>query len=236
MPSSKNLCIHTHFYQPSREDPFSGIIPDEPGASPYRNWNEKIFEDCYRPNVEVGNFNKISFNIGPTLSQWMKNTHPDTFNQIVNADKKNVEKYGVGNAIAQSYHHSILPLASSRDKQTQISWGIYDFQRTFGRKPQGMWLPETAVDTECLELLAQNGIQFTILAPWQAESDEIDPKKIYQVALRDGKSIKIIFYHSGISSRISFDPNSTLNADLFNQNYISSEFSSSRESEMLLVA
>jgi alpha-amylase/alpha-mannosidase (GH57 family) len=236
MPPHHSLCVHAHFYQPPREDPYTGIVPSEQGAWPFLNWNERIFETCYKPNAELGNFNKISFNLGPTLSQWLKETHPETLAKIVQADSENVKQYGVGNAIAQGYNHTILPLMKRRDKQTQISWGISDFKRTFGRKPQGMWLPETAVDMETLELLVANGIEFTILAPWQAETQDLDTRKAYQVILPDHKSIKIFFYHSGISSRISFDPGSTENADSFILDYVKGEFTSRREDQMLLIA
>ena len=236
MPDHHSFNVHAHFYQPSRVDLLTGSIPDEPGAYPYRNWNEKIYEECYRPNAELGNFSKIGFNIGPTLTAWLRNFHPDTLHQIAKADRENFEKFGVGNAIAQSYHHTILPLANRRDKQTQIRWGIYDFERTFGRKPQGMWLPETAVDLETLELLIDNGIQFTILAPWQAAVHDVDTRKAYQVILAGHKSIKVLFYHSGLSSRISFDPNATENADEFIRAYVKPEFLTGEGNQWLTVA
>ncbi|KAF0112338.1 MAG: glycosyl hydrolase family [Chloroflexi bacterium] len=236
MAQHQSLCVHAHFYQPPREDPFTGIIPHEPGALPFSNWNERIYETCYKPNAELGNFNKISFNLGPTLIHWLKDAHPEVLTQIVQADHENYERYGVGNAIAQGYNHTILPLAIRRDKQTQIQWGIRDFEITFNRKPQGMWLPETAVDMETLELLVDNGIEFTILAPWQADVHEVNPRKAYQVLLPNHKSIKVFFYHSGISSRISFDPCSTENADQFIREYVKGEFSTRGEDQMLLVA
>jgi len=236
MASKQYLCVHAHFYQPPRENPITGMVPDEPGASPYRNWNERIFENCYKPNIDLGNFSRISFNIGPTISQWMKVHHPDSLAQIVKDDQQNVERYGVGNAIAQPYHHTILPLATGHDKQTQIYWGIREFENTYHRKPQGMWLPETAVDMETLELLAENGIEFTILAPWQVEGKEVDGTKAYQVILPNHRSIKIFFYHSGLSSRISFDPTATQNADAFVHNYVKPEFSASSVSQWLMLA
>jgi alpha-amylase/alpha-mannosidase (GH57 family) len=236
MPNRHSLCVHAHFYQPTREDPLTGIIPEEPGAFPYSNWNELIFEMCYKPNAAQGNFSRISFDIGPTLSKWLRLYHPEVLNQIVDADRQNMEHYGVGNAIAQSYHHTILPLGKRRDKQTQIRWGIYEFERTFKHKPLGMWLPETAVDMETLEVLVENGIEFTILAPWQADVKEVDPRKAYQVILQGHKSIKVFFYHSGLSARVSFDPGATENADSFARNFVKPEFTAGDQNQWLMIA
>ncbi len=236
MPNRHSLCVHAHFYQPIREDPLTGIIPVEPGAHPYANWNELIHETCYKPNAALGNFSRISFDLGPTLSRWMRQYHPEVLNQIVAADRQNVEHYGVGNAIAQPYHHTILPLGKRRDKQTQIRWGIYEFEHTFKHKPQGMWLPETAVDQETLEVLVENGIEFTILAPWQADGKEVDPRKAYQVILPGHRSIKVFFYHSGLSARVSFDPNATENADAFARNFVKPEFFAGDQNQWLMIA
>jgi alpha-amylase/alpha-mannosidase (GH57 family) len=236
MPKRHSLCVHAHFYQPTRDDPLTGIIPVEPGASPYSNWNELIYQTCYKPNAELGNFSRISFDLGPTLSKWLRQYHPEVLNLIIAADRQNLDHYGVGNAIAQSYHHTILPLGKKRDKQTQIRWGIYEFERTFKHSPQGMWLPETAVDMETLEVLVDNGIEFTILAPWQADVKDVDPSKAYQVILPGHKSIKVFFYHSGLSSRVSFDPNATENADTFARNIVKPEFAAGDQSQWLMVA
>lgn len=211
----RSFCVHAHFYQPPREDPITGYIPREPGATPYNNWNERIHAECYRPNAELRNFEHISFNIGPTLSRWMDAYDPQTSQMILAQDQSNLRHYGVGNAIAQSYNHTILPLASYRDKVTQVAWGIADFKHRYGRKPQGMWLPETAADTETLQVLAKQGIEFTILAPWQAAVDPLDTTEPYRVFLPDGQSITVFFYHQELSTRISFDPGSTINADTF---------------------
>src|SRR5579885_657565 len=162
------LCLHGHFYQPPRENPFTGALPLEPEATPFANFNEKITSECYRPNAEAGNFDVISFDLGPTLAAWLEQAHPDVYRRIIEADQRHRERYGVGNALAQAYNHTILPLATSRDKRTQIVWGLRDFEHRYGHKPRGMWLAETAVDMECLDLLAQYGIAYTILAPWQA--------------------------------------------------------------------
>ncbi len=236
MATTQRLCVHAHFYQPSRKDLSTGQIPLEEGAWPFQNWNERIYLNCYKPNAELGNFSKISFNIGPTLSEWMREHHSETLKQIVESDQQNVIHFGVGNAMAQPYHHTILPLAKRRDKETQVRWGIAEFELTFGRKPQGMWLPETAVDMETLEVLAQNGIEFTILAPWQAAVHDVDPRKAYQVILPGHQSMKVFFYHSGLSSRVSFDPNSTINADQFIRDYVRPEFSGMNEDQWLMLA
>jgi hypothetical protein len=209
------FCVHGHFYQPPREDPLTGEIPLEPGAVPYRNWNERIFDHCYRPNAELGNFGRISFNVGPTLLHWMEPYSPETVASIVMQDRQNLERYGVGNAMAQAYNHTILPLASREDKETQVRWGIGDFVHRFGHKPTGMWLPETAADQETLQVLAECGIEFTILAPWQAQDPQVDITQPYRVPLNGGKSITVFFYHQELSMRVSFDPGATVNADQF---------------------
>ncbi|HSM23352.1 MAG TPA: DUF3536 domain-containing protein [Anaerolineaceae bacterium] len=218
--SDLGFCVHGHFYQPSREDPISGKIPEEVGAFPYKNWNELILSHCYGPNAELGNFERISFNFGPTLLNWMEYAHPNVLQNIVSQDRQNYEKHGVGNALAQPYHHTILPLSSREDKITQIHWGIEDFFHRFEHEPTGMWLPEAAVDLETLEIMADFGIEFTILAPWQAQTHGLDVTQPYFVNLSTGKQITIFFYHQDLSTQISFNPLSTINADLFATNSI----------------
>lgn len=222
--TNQALCIHGHFYQPPREDPLTGQIPHEPGAEPFVNWNERIFAHCYRPNAVLGNFERISFNIGPTLAKWMDEAHPDVLEKIIEQDQRNMDRYGVGNAIAQPYHHTILPLATREDKVTQVRWGITDFKTRFGHAPLGMWLPETAVDVETLEVLAENGIQFTILAPWQAEDLGLDITRPYFVSLPGGKWITVFFYAQDLSTRISFDPAATSDADVFVRNLLAPKY------------
>lgn len=234
--SQKSFCVHAHFYQPSREDPVTGEIPHEEGADPFENWNEKIFAGCYAPNADIGNFKKISFNLGPTLTRWMRSKKPQTLEKIVSADRENTLKYGIGNAMAQPYHHTILPLATRREKRIQVAWGIADFVRTFGRNPEGMWLPETAVDLETLDVLAEFGVQFTILAPWQAEGVVPDPFQPYQVKTSANRKIAVFFYDSGLSSDISFNPEATTNADGFAHKFVHPRFKSSNDPEMLMVA
>jgi len=217
--TQKSLCIHGHFYQPPREDPFSDIIPDESGSAPFRNWNEKITSECYRPNAEKGNFGKISFNFGPTLFRWLEKNDKSTYNLIIEQERANYQLNGVGNGMAQSYNHSILPLASYEDKITQIKWGISDFEYRFKHKPEGMWLPETAVDLDTLNILSDCGIQFTILAPWQVNASEKDTSKPYLIKLSGGrKPLKVFLYNQGLSTSISFRPISTIDGDAFLSN------------------
>jgi alpha-amylase/alpha-mannosidase (GH57 family) len=229
------LCIHGHFYQPSREDPLTGTIPQENGAEPYHNWNERINASCYLPNAQLGNFGKISFNLGPTLTRWMEGNANETLNLISTAEKKNFLQWQTGNAMAQPYHHTILPLASRKDKETQVRWGIADYVHTFGHTPEGMWLPETAVDTETLCVLAENGIRFTILAPWQA-AEPVNVTQPYLVELPGGKEISVFFYQSELSTCISFNPNSTTNAEEFIQNHLLDVYSSKDEDQIVLLA
>ncbi len=232
--------IHAHFYQPPREDPLTGVIPKESGALPYSNWNERIHAECYRPNAELRNFEQISFNIGPTLLNWMDMHDPKTCRMIFAQDRANVQRYGTGNAIAQAYNHTILPLSTYWDKVTQVYWGVADFARRFGRKPQGMWLPETAVDLETLDVLAQHGILFTILAPWQAEADEIDITEPYTVILPGQRRVTVFFYQRELSTRVSFDSNSTTDADIFAEHILQAYYSRLKtargEAQLLLLA
>lgn len=210
-----NLCIHGHFYQPPREDPISNYIPDEIGAEPFGNWNERILAECYAPNARSGSFQKISFNVGPTLMRWMDSFAGETYTQIIAQEQWNYANYGVGNGMAQSYNHSILPLANAQDKITQVRWGIKDFELRFGHQPAGMWLPETAVDTATLCALADQGIKFTILAPWQVISED-GGNGPFLIDLPDGRDPFVVFtYNQELSTRVSFHPSSTVNGDLF---------------------
>ena len=230
MPT-KAFSIHGHFYQPPREDPLTNLIPNEPGAAPYNNWNEKILAECYRPNAKLGNFGGISFNVGPTLFPWLQSQDQETYQQIIQQNQVNRQRFGVGNAIAQAYNHTILPLASSSDKAIQIYWGITDFMHRFGHQPQGMWLPETAVDNESLTMMANMGIEFTILAPWQAEDDGFDPREPYKVILPGGKSIIVFFYQRDLSTKVSFEPNATADAASFVNSELASFFFTDDDSQ-----
>jgi alpha-amylase/alpha-mannosidase (GH57 family) len=215
-----HFCVHGHFYQPPRVDPFTGQIPKEFGANPYSNWTEKIFHECYQPNTTSGNFQKISFNIGATLFEWLDQYHPETARAIIEQEAMVFQRIGVSNAMAQPYFHFIMPLASARDKATMIRWGIRDYEAHFGHPPHGMWLPETAVDMASLEALVDHGITFTILAPWQAKDPALDTTKPWNVKLPNGKEIVVFFYNTFLSGEISFNPSATENADGFVQNWL----------------
>lgn len=217
--SSRFLAMHGHFYQPPRENPFTHEIPEEPGASPYPNFNIKIDAECYQPNAKAGNFERISFDLGPTLADWLEKNDPVTYLQIIESEKAHFQKYGYGNALAQAYNHTILPLMSDQDKRTQIRWGILDFQKRFGHYPEGMWLPETAADLQTLAELVNQNIQFTILAPWQAAT-AVDVTEPYIVKLPEGKEITVFFYNAPLSGNVSFDWDTTSNADLFAAHYL----------------
>jgi len=218
--SQSHFCVHGHFYQPPRVDPFTRTIPEEFGASPYSNWTERIFHECYQPNATIGNFQKISFNIGATLFEWLDEFQPETVRSIVEQEAMVFQRFGVSNAMAQPYFHVIMPLASAKEKETMIRWGIHDYEAHFGRRPQGMWLPETAVDLASLEALAEHGITFTILAPWQAKDQSLDITKPWNVALPNGKKITVFFYNAFLSGEISFNPTATENADRFVQDWL----------------
>ncbi len=229
--TSKYVCIHTHFYQPPRDNPWLEHVEREISAAPYQNWNERITAECYGPNIAspilekgktirvINNYENISFNFGPTLLSWMEKNDPEIYQRIIDSDRISVkERGGHGNAIAQVYNHSIMPLNGARDKETQIIWGITDFERRFGRRPEGIWLAETAVDSETLKLAAKHGIKFTVLAPHQALSvrplDEdaewtdvnngIDTTKPYLFRTGGTDDIAVFFYDGNISNSIAF--------------------------------
>ena len=181
-PSSERyITIHGHFYQPPRENPWLETVETQDSAAPYHDWNERITAECYAPNGAsrivngenqiiriINNYARISFNFGPTLLSWLEENAPRVYKHILEADRRSRLRFaGHGSAMAQVYNHIIMPLANTRDRMTQIRWGIADFESRFKRKPEGMWLAETAVDTESLELLAAEGIRFTVLAPSQ---------------------------------------------------------------------
>jgi len=233
------VCVHGHFYQPPRENAWLEAIEVQDSAAPYHDWNERINHECYAANGSsrilntqnkivriVNNYSRISFNFGPTLLAWMEEFAPLSYQKIIDADRISMERFGGhGSAIAQVYNHIILPLASTQDKVTQIRWGIADFEHRFGRRPEGMWLSETAVDLESLDLLARHGIRFTILAPHQSarvrpiltEEDRrtrlwqetphatVDPTRPYLVHTSEGHSIAVFFYDGPISRAIAFE-------------------------------
>lgn len=222
------FCIHGHFYQPPREDPLTGIIPDEEGAYPYNNWNERILAHCYKPNADLENFSRISFNLGPTVLEWMSKADPGTLESIVEQERKNFTESGFPNGMAQAYNHTILPLASYRDKQTQIKWGMQEFQIRFGHAAEGLWFPEAAVNSETMRVAADCGVRYVILAPWQCADQRVNLLQPAWVELGQGKKLAVFFYNQMLSTRVSFDPGSTRNADEFLTNILLPELSNGR--------
>jgi alpha-amylase/alpha-mannosidase (GH57 family) len=227
------ICIHGHFYQPPRENPWLEAIELQDSAYPYHDWNERITAECYAPNAASrilggdgrilkipNNYARISFNFGPTLLAWLADKSPELYENIITADRMSRETFsGHGSAMAQAYNHLILPLANSRDRYTQVFWGIRDFEHRFGRQPEGMWLPETAVDLESLDIMAELGVRFTILAPHQARrvrrlgrrqwqdvsGQRIDPTRAYELKLPSGRKINLFFYDGPISRGVAFE-------------------------------
>jgi alpha-amylase/alpha-mannosidase (GH57 family) len=233
-PQPRYVCIHGHFYQPPRENPWLEAVEVQDSAAPYHDWNERITRECYAPNCRarlldrhpkihdiLNNYAWISFNFGPTLLAWMEEEAPEVLQGILEGDRLSRERRGGhGNALAQVYNHVIMPLASERDKRTQVRWGVADFRRRFGHDPEGMWLAETAADLATLEALADAGIRFTILAPrqarrwrkigdddkgWTAIPEGIDPSRAYLCRLPSGNSIALFFYDGVISRQVAFE-------------------------------
>lgn len=230
MPCS--ICLHGHFYQPPRENPWLEEVEIQESAAPWHDWNERISEECYGPNSAarifddagwirriVNNYSRISFNFGPTLLSWMERKRPQYYQAVLEADRLGSARFsGHGPAIAQAYNHMILPLANRRDKITQIVWGIEDFQKRFQRAPEGMWLPECAVDSETLDILAEHGIRFVILAPRQAQAvrekgasswtdvtgERVDTHRAYICPLRSGRALSLFFYQGELAQKVAF--------------------------------
>lgn len=225
------VCIHGHFYQPPRENPWLEEIEREPSASPHHDWNARITEECYAPNAWAriqgadgrvlrlsDNYARMSFNFGPTLLSWMERHAKDTLAAIVAADRASVDRLKNGNAIAQVYNHTIMPLCNERDKRTQVRWGLADFRHRFGRNARGIWLAETAVDAATLDVLADEGVEFTILSPFQARRYKVDGKdwldcnggtiptgRAYRYTSKSGKVVALFFYDGNIAKGIAFD-------------------------------
>ena len=214
------LVVHGHFYQPTRIDPFTGTTPADPSAAPYRDWTARIEAEAYRPNAERGNLARMSFDLGPTLSAWLAAAAPATLEGFVAGD------HGTRNAMAQAFHHSILPLASIADRRTEIAWGLRDFEVRFGRPAEGLWLPETAVDLPTLRLLVDAGVRWTLLAPWQAREPNLDTRRPYRVEVGGGRSLVVVFYDGGLSSAVSFEPAATSDADRFARERVAPRLSS----------
>jgi alpha-amylase/alpha-mannosidase (GH57 family) len=230
--SGRFIAIHGHFYQPPRENPWLEAVEVQDSAAPFHDWNERVTAECYAPNTAarrvdhanrildvVDNYAKISFNVGPTLLAWLERQAPDVYRKIIEADRASVRaRGGHGNALAQVYNHMIMPLATRRDKVTQVAWGLADFRARFGREAGGMWLPETAVDVETLEVLAEAGVRFTILAPsqaarvrplgtdtWTDVGAGIDPTRPYRWRGRGGQELVLFFYDGPVSRAIAFE-------------------------------
>ncbi|HYG67769.1 MAG TPA: DUF3536 domain-containing protein, partial [Anaeromyxobacteraceae bacterium] len=224
------LCLHGHFYQPPRENPWIEAIEIQDSADPFHDWNERIAVECYGPNGAariksgqdriadiVNNYGHLSFNFGPTLLAWLERARPEVYARVLEADARSVAERGHGNALAQGYNHAILPLLSSRDRRTQIRWGVTDFRRRFRREPEGFWLPETAADGATLADLVDEGIRFTILSPYQAlrvrppggawadaTGARFDPTRPYRVRVAGGREIVVFFYDGHIARDIAF--------------------------------
>ncbi len=225
------VCIHGHFYQPPRENPWLDAVQVEPSAAPYHDWNARITDECYAQNARsrvldeqglvkriVNNYSSMSFNFGPTLLSWLEAEAPRVYAAILEADRDSQRRFGHGSAMAQSYNHSILPLCNERDRRSQVKWGKADFEARFGRAPDGMWLPETAVDIASLEALAAEGIAFTVLEPrqalrmrklgskdWVELEHGIDPSRAYRCNLPSGRSIALFFYDGPVSRAVAFE-------------------------------
>jgi len=225
------LVIHGHFYQPPRENPYIDFVEKEASASPFHDWNQRITHECYAPNfwarvygpagllrTLVNNYSFMSFDIGPTLFRWLRRNAPSVYQAIIQGDMESRKRFsGHGSAISHPYSHLILPLAHEEDKDLNVKWGIEEFRFHFKRDPEGMWLPECAVDTETLEVLAKHRISFVILSPFQAkrtkrlgeywqdvEGGRIDPFRPYKVKLASGKEINVFFFHHPLSMGVSF--------------------------------
>jgi len=192
----RSVVIHGHFYQPPRDDPWTGTIPVERNAAPFHDWNERIERESYAPVAP--SLASMSFDFGPTLLEWMERHAPETYAAVIAAGRS-------GGAVAMPYHHLILPLAPRRDKVTEVRWGSADFKRRFGREPEGMWLPETAVDDETLDVLAAEGIRFTILAPNQVERVPAGGLPGWY-RTSGGRRIALFLYDGAISHGVAFGP------------------------------
>jgi alpha-amylase/alpha-mannosidase (GH57 family) len=273
-PAHRFVCVHGHFYQPPRENPWLEAVETQDSAAPYHDWNERITAECYAPNGAArivdsknrilritNNYARMSFNLGPTLLSWMQEKAPLTYAMIRDADRLSQRQFGGhGSAMAQVYNHIIMPLASTRDRETQIVWGIADFEHRFGRMPEGMWLAETAVDLQSLDLLARHGIRFTILAPhqcarvrlialstalsateavrdpgWEETPDaSVDTTRPYVVQTSPGHSIAVFFYNGPVSRAIAFD--GLLNSGEAFAERLVGGFSNGSEAQMVHVA
>ena len=261
--TDRYICIHGHFYQPPRENAWLEEIEVQDSAAPYHDWNARITAECYAPNAasrildEAGrivgitnNYAGISFNFGPTLLAWLERRAAWVYRAIVQADELSRDRFGGhGSALAMAYNHMILPLAHPRDKYTQIYWSLVDFRHRFGREPEGMWLPETAVDLGTLDIMAELGIRFTILSPRQAArirplngrnwtdivGGNLDPTRAYRLKLPSGRNIAIFFYDSPISNAVAFE-NLLQNGETFAHRLMSGFRADRRSAQLVHVA
>jgi alpha-amylase/alpha-mannosidase (GH57 family) len=265
--TNKYVCIHGHFYQPPRENAWLETVERQESARPFHDWNTRINFECYAPNAAArildaegwivkirNNYNRISFNFGPTLLSWLEENDPEAYDLILKADQRSVERFGGhGSAVAQVHSHVIMPLANYRDKVTQVLWGIRDFEHRFNRYPEGIWLAETAVDTETLEVLASHGIQYTILAPRQAKAvrrfksthheeypwqsvnaETVDTRNPYWCLLPSGRRIALYFYNGGIAQEVAF--NGLLNSGKALANRLTGTFDNNEEPQLSHIA
>ncbi len=223
------ICIHGHFYQPSRVDPWTRRWDPQPSAGPFRDWNDRIASECYAPNAAArlldggGNtrvlrntYADIQFDFGPTLLDWLGHNRPVILEALRTADRDSITRFGRGSAMAQPYHHPILPLCDDADRRTEVAWGLAVFRRVFGRDAEGMWLPETAVDTPTLEVLAAQGVTFVVLAPRQIAEVERAPGvlgpaaegeaagRAYRIPLPSGREIVAVGYDHHTSNAVAF--------------------------------
>jgi alpha-amylase/alpha-mannosidase (GH57 family) len=226
------ICVHGHFYQPPRENPWLEVVERQESAWPYHDWNERITEECYAPNAAarildadgritrlVNNYARMSFNLGPTLLAWLETEAPEAYAAVIEADHDSRDRFGGhGSALAQVHNHAIMPLANPRDRVTQVRWGLADFRTRFGREAEGMWLAESAADVDTLEVLAAEGVAFTVLSPYQAagvrepggawrdvRGGHVDPRMPYTVALPSGREIVVFFYDGPVSQAVAFE-------------------------------
>ncbi len=269
--ANRYVCVHAHFYQPPRENPWLEIVEVQPSAAPFHDWNDRITAECYAPNGVsrilnaeneiiriINNYSRISFNFGPTLLSWLQDNTPRVYQSILDADAASQQRFsGHGSAMAQAYNHIILPLANRRDKITQIRWGIADFRSRFNRPPEGMWLPETAVDIESLDIMAEHGLKFVVLAPHQCKriipmvaegsapakfskwtvtpGDAVNTTRAYRIKLPSGRTIAAFFYDSGRSRAIAFE--GLLNSgEAFYNRLVSGFAQDSQETQLVHVA
>jgi alpha-amylase/alpha-mannosidase (GH57 family) len=259
--AKRAVCIHGHFYQPPRENPWIEEVEVQDSAAPFHDWNERIAAECYGPNGAarlknpqgrisdiVNNYVHLSFNFGPTLLTWLERREPEVYQAVIDADARSLRERGHGNAIAQAYNHSILPLCSERDRRTQLRWGIADFKHRFHRAPEGLWLPETAADLPTLQALADEGICFTVLSPYQckrvcdaagkwedASGARFDPTQPYLVKLPRGGTLPVFFYDGPIARAVAFGEALQNGDDLVNR--LGAGFSETRgHDEVLTIA